>query len=117
MPNKLLQHPAKRKCSQLGLKRPIGTRFICKEPWINPADGKSQFIYTVIGVVENYHFQSLRKKIAPLIFTNSNETGWGSGDQDKGRSFENGRGGDRRYLEMLRSKTRNKIQFPGPNRG
>jgi len=72
-----------------GLKKPIGTRFICKEPWMNPADGKSQFIYTVIGVVKNYHFQSLRKKIRPLIFTNSNQTGWGSaGIRIKGDHFK-----------------------------
>jgi putative ABC transport system permease protein len=72
-----------------GLKKPIGARFICKEPWMNPADGKSQFIYTVIGVVKNYHFQSLHKKIAPLIFTNSNLTGWGSaGIRIKGDHFK-----------------------------
>jgi putative ABC transport system permease protein len=71
------------------LKTPIGARFICKEPWMNPPDGKSQTIYTVIGVVKNYHFQSLRKKIAPLIFTNSNKTGWGSaGIRIKGDHFK-----------------------------
>jgi putative ABC transport system permease protein len=64
--------------ADFGLKNPIGARFVCKEPWMNPGDGKSQYIFTVVGVVKNYHFQSLRKKILPLIFVNSNKFGWGS---------------------------------------
>ncbi len=71
-----------------GLKNPIGARFICKEAWMNPDNAKGQYTYTVVGVVKNYHFQSLRKKIVPLIFVNSNKFGWGSaGVQIKGDHF------------------------------
>ena len=64
--------------ADFGLKNPIGARLISKEPFMNPEDGKSQTIYTVIGVLKDYHYQSLRKKIAPLIIVNSNKFGWGS---------------------------------------
>ena len=62
----------------LGLKNPIGARIISKEPIFNPNDGKTQFIFTVIGVIKDFHFQSLYKKIAPLILLNSNKFGWNS---------------------------------------
>jgi len=62
-----------------GLKHPIGARLICKEPYLNPADTtKGPYIFTVVGVVKDYHFQSLFKKIAPQIFINSNKFGWGT---------------------------------------
>ena len=61
-----------------GFTNPIGKRIVCKEPFLNPADGKSQNVFTVIGVVKDYHFQSLHKKIAPMIMVNANKFGWGS---------------------------------------
>ncbi len=60
-----------------GLKNPIGAKLISKEPNFNP-DGGGQFVFTIIGVVKDFHFQSLHKKIAPLIFANANKFGWGS---------------------------------------
>ncbi len=60
-----------------GLKNPIGAKLISKEPNFNP-NGGGQFVFTVIGVVKDFHFQSLHKKIAPLIFANANKFGWGS---------------------------------------
>jgi putative ABC transport system permease protein len=62
-----------------GLKHPIGARLVCKEPYLNPADTtKGPYVYTVIGVLKDYHYQSLFRKITPLIFINSNKFGWGS---------------------------------------
>lgn len=61
-----------------GLKSPVGARLICKEPYINSTDGKEQNIFTVIGVIKDFHYQSLHKKIAPLVIINSNKFGWGS---------------------------------------
>ncbi len=61
-----------------GLKNPIGARLICKEPGLNPQDGKSEYNFTVVGVLKDYHYQSLHKKIAPLIIVNSNKFGWGT---------------------------------------
>jgi len=61
-----------------GLKNPIGARMVCKESYISGEDGKSSNVFTVIGVVKDFHFQSLHIKIAPLIFINSNKFGWGS---------------------------------------
>jgi len=60
-----------------GLKNPIGSRLISKEPFLNSTNGKEQNVFTVIGVVKDFHFQSLHKSIAPLIFINSNKFGWG----------------------------------------
>ena len=64
-----------------GLKNPIGKRLISKEGGWDSTDlttGKVQNIFTVIGVIKDFHFQSLHKKIAPLVLMNSNKFGWGS---------------------------------------
>jgi putative ABC transport system permease protein len=55
-----------------GLKNPIGSRLL-----LNQADDKNQHVYTVIGVVKDFHFQSLYQKIAPLVLINANKFGWG----------------------------------------
>jgi len=59
-----------------GLKNPIGARLICKEEGFNPGKGQSPYIFTVVGVIKDYHYQSLHKKIAPLIIANSNKFFW-----------------------------------------
>jgi len=61
-----------------GLKNPVGARLISKEPYLNSTDGKEQNVFTVVGVIKDFHFQSLHKKIAPLVIINSNKFGWGS---------------------------------------
>jgi len=61
-----------------GLKNPVGARLISKEKFLNSTNGKEQNVFTVIGVIKDFHFQSLHKKIAPLIFVNSNKFGWGT---------------------------------------
>jgi len=61
-----------------GLKQPIGTRLISQEPYLNSWDSTKHNVFTVIGVVKDFHFQSLHKNIAPLVMINSNKFGWGT---------------------------------------
>jgi putative ABC transport system permease protein len=58
-----------------GLTHPIGSRITSTELNFNPPDGKSQTVYTVIGVVKDFHFESLHREIAPLILANGNKFG------------------------------------------
>ncbi|MFT3705327.1 MAG: FtsX-like permease family protein [Agriterribacter sp.] len=57
------------------LTDPIGSRITSTELYFNPPDGKSQTVYTVVGVVKDFHFESLHQKIAPLILANANKFG------------------------------------------
>jgi len=54
----------------MGLKNPIGARLTTPDPFLNAPDG-SPYTYTVIGVVKDFHFQSLHQKIAPLFINYS----------------------------------------------
>ncbi|MBS1600759.1 MAG: ABC transporter permease [Bacteroidetes bacterium] len=58
-----------------GLQHPIGARLISKEPFLDSHDGKEHNIFTVVGVVKDFHFQSLHKKIVPLVMINANKFG------------------------------------------
>ena len=58
-----------RAVNELGLKNPIGTRLITPEEFLNGPNG-TQYIYTVVGVIKDYHYQSLHQPINPLVFTN-----------------------------------------------
>lgn len=49
------------------LKNPIGARMQSRDGFLNALDGTT-YTYTVIGVVKDFHFQSLHAKINPLIF-------------------------------------------------
>jgi putative ABC transport system permease protein len=60
-----------------GFKDPIGQRLVSKEPYYDSTDGKTKNIFTVIGVIKDFHYQSLRKKIAPLMILNANKFGYG----------------------------------------
>ena len=60
--------------AEFGLTEPIGARLTTPDGFLNAQDG-SQIIYTVVGVVKDFHFQSLHQPIAPLIFTNSSRLG------------------------------------------
>ncbi|HET6252832.1 MAG TPA: ABC transporter permease [Puia sp.] len=59
-----------------GLTNPIGSKIVSTEPFFNAPDGK-QIAYTVIGVVKDFHFQSLHNKIVPLVIANRARFGWG----------------------------------------
>ena len=59
---------------ELKLKNPIGARFTTPEGFLNAPDG-SPYTYTVIGVVNDFHFQSLHDQIAPLYINYSGKFG------------------------------------------
>ena len=54
---------------ELGLQNPVGSRIISNDDFLNAQDG-TQFTYEVIGVVKDFHYQSLHEPITPLVFTN-----------------------------------------------
>jgi putative ABC transport system permease protein len=71
-----------------GLKTPIGAHITSTEPNFNNPDGTT-VIYTVVGVVKDYHFESLHKQISPLVITNSNRFRWGTlAVKVKGENFK-----------------------------
>lgn len=53
------------------LKHPVGSTITSTEPYFN-GDTLHKTIYTVIGVIKDFHFQSMHEKISPLVLTNSN---------------------------------------------
>lgn len=55
---------------EMGLKNPLGAQITSPDEFYNGPDG-TQYIYTVIGVVKDFHYQSLHQPIAPLVFVNS----------------------------------------------
>ncbi|HVU94533.1 MAG TPA: ABC transporter permease [Puia sp.] len=59
----------------LGLKEPvIGTRLTTTSEFLNPKPD-SFYTYTVIGVVRDFHYQSLHQAINPLVFTSASKFG------------------------------------------
>ena len=64
--------------TDLGLKNPVGQRLKTPDGFLNAPDG-SPYLYTVIGVVKDFHFQSLHQKIAPLFINNTAKFGDVSG--------------------------------------
>jgi putative ABC transport system permease protein len=57
---------------ELGLDKPIGARLTTPEEFYNAPNG-TPYMYTVIGVVKDFHYQSLHKPITPLVFTSSSK--------------------------------------------
>ncbi|HZH37455.1 MAG TPA: ABC transporter permease [Flavisolibacter sp.] len=56
---------------ELGLgANPIGARLTTPDGFFNGQDGKP-YVYTVVGVLKDFHFQSLHQKINPLVIANS----------------------------------------------
>lgn len=56
--------------ADLGLKNPVGTKMYSPDDFLNRPDG-SRIEYTVVGVIKDFHYQSLHQKINPLIFNNA----------------------------------------------
>jgi putative ABC transport system permease protein len=54
----------------LGLKDPVGQRLTNSDLFRGNANLQGERIFTVIGVVKNFHFQSLRDEITPLVIFN-----------------------------------------------
>ncbi|MFY0686048.1 MAG: ABC transporter permease [Cyclobacteriaceae bacterium] len=50
--------------TQLGISNPIGSKLI------NVIDEENQVEYTIVGVVEDFHFQSLHVSMEPIAITN-----------------------------------------------
>jgi putative ABC transport system permease protein len=51
----------------MGIKgNPVGTRLTSPDEQLNAPDGR-MYVYTVAGVVKDFHFQTLHEKIAPLF--------------------------------------------------
>lgn len=59
---------------EMGLTEPVGARLVSNDEFLNAPDG-SQTVYTVVGVVKDFHFQSLHQEITPLIFINNERFG------------------------------------------
>ena len=59
--------------NELGLTNPVGTRLTSPDDFAN-APGKT-YVYTVIGVLRDFHFQSLHQQITPLILMNAKKFG------------------------------------------
>ena len=59
---------------ELGLQQPIGAILTTTDENFNGRDG-SVYNYTVVGIINDFHFQSLHQKITPLVFTNASKFG------------------------------------------
>jgi putative ABC transport system permease protein len=59
---------------ELGLKNPVGARLTSPDAFLNAPNGAPYF-FTVVGVVKDFHFQSLHQQISPLIFINAAKFG------------------------------------------
>ena len=56
--------------AELGLKNPIGARLMSPDGFYNGRNGEA-YTYTVVGVLKDFHYQSLHQVITPLVFTSS----------------------------------------------
>lgn len=56
-----------RAVAELGLTDPIGKQLISPDANFNAPDGTT-LRYTVIGVLKDFHFQSMHRQITPLVF-------------------------------------------------
>jgi putative ABC transport system permease protein len=54
----------------LGLKDPVGQRLTNSDLFRGNENLQKERVFTVIGVVSNFHFQSLRDEITPLVIFN-----------------------------------------------
>ena len=60
-----------RAVQELGLgASPVGARLTSPDQNFNAPNGKP-YVYTVVGVLKDFHYQSLHQKISPLIVTNT----------------------------------------------
>jgi putative ABC transport system permease protein len=60
--------------AEIGLEKPLGARLTIPDGNFNAPDG-TPYTYTVVGVIKDFHFQSLHQQIAPLILINSSKFG------------------------------------------
>ena len=63
-----------RAVKELGLKNAIGSRLTSPDGRYNARDG-SEYVYSVVGVVKDFHYHSLHEPISPLVMINSRKFG------------------------------------------
>jgi putative ABC transport system permease protein len=51
---------------EMGLEDPVGKTLVTADDFLNPVQGQ-QSVYTIVGVVKDFHFQSLHHVISPLF--------------------------------------------------
>ena len=54
---------------EMGLENPVGARLTSPDGFLNKVEGE-RTVYTIIGVLEDFHFQSLHHPISPLFLVN-----------------------------------------------
>jgi len=55
---------------EMGIDNPIGTRLESPENFLNNQD-EERAIYTIIGVIQDFHFQSLHNTVSPLFLVHN----------------------------------------------
>jgi len=60
--------------SDLGLKNPVGSELVSSEEFINGPGGEI-YRYKVVGVVSDFHYQSLHQPVHPLVISNLSKFG------------------------------------------
>lgn len=55
---------------EMDLKDPVGKTLVSNDDFLNPVEGQ-QSVYTIIGVVKDFHFQSLHHVISPLFLVHN----------------------------------------------
>ena len=58
---------------EMGLEEAVGTRLVSSDDFLNPAEGEPS-VYTVIGVVKDFHFQSLHNVVSPLYLVHNQKS-------------------------------------------
>lgn len=59
---------------EMGLQDPVGQRLTTSDGWLNP-DPEAPSVYRIIGVLKDYHFQSLHHDISPLFLVHTDRGG------------------------------------------
>lgn len=55
---------------EMNLSNPIGTQVVSNDGFMNP-DPENPSVYNIVGVVKDFHFQSLHHVISPLYFVHN----------------------------------------------
>lgn len=59
---------------EMGLEDPIGQRLTTSDGWLSP-DPDNPAVYRIVGVLQDYHFQSLHHDISPLFLVHADRGG------------------------------------------
>lgn len=64
-----------RAAMELGLKDPVGREIITNEAFLNAPGGKT-LRYRIVGVIKDFHYQSLHEPVNPLVINNLSRPGF-----------------------------------------